>query len=366
MMKINLKALSAKELTEFIGTLGQSPYRARQGINWIYKKHAISFDEMTDMSKSFRELLEKTAFISNMKLIRKQISKDGTQKFLLALEDGETIESVLIPDKNRLTLCISSQVGCAAGCKFCMTGRLGLKRNLKAHEIVDQIIAVQRLIEQRQIIPAHLPLLKGGRGDYAITNIVFMGMGEPLLNFTEVIEALWRIINFIGFSKKRITLSTVGIIPKIFELADKGPQISLAVSLNATTDTVRNKIMPINRKYPIKKLIKTCREFPLAPGRKITFEYVLIDGINDSKDDALRLVKLLKGIKSKVNLIQYNPCSKKAEFRNPSEDTISVFQKILLNSGMTVIIRKSRGEDISAACGQLGYKNDTQSRETLF
>ncbi len=361
MMKINLKTLSAKELTKFIGTLGHRPYRARQVINWIYKKHVTSFDEMTDMSKPFRELLGKTAFISNMKLIRKQISKDGTQKFLLALEDGETIENVLIPDKDRLTLCISSQVGCAMGCKFCMTGRLGLRRNLKAHEIVDQIIAVQRLIEQRQIIPTHpclpdrqAPLLKGGRGDYVITNIVLMGMGEPLHNFDEVIEALWRVINFIGFSKRRITLSTVGIIPRIVELAEKGPEISLAVSLNATTDTVRNKIMPINRKYHLKKLIKACREFPLAPGRRITFEYVLLDGINDSKDDALRLVKLLRGIKSKVNLIQYNPYSKKAEFRNPSEDTISVFQKILLNSGITAIIRKSRGEDISAACGQLG------------
>jgi len=355
MMKINLKALSLKELTEFIGTLGHRPYRARQVINWIYKKHAASFDEMTDMSKSFRELLGKTVFISNMKLIKKQISKDGTQKFLLALEDGETIESVLIPDKNRLTLCISSQIGCAMGCKFCMTGSLGLRRNLKAHEIVDQIIAVQRLIDSSSI---HLNRNFGGKRHQSnckkITNIVFMGMGEPLHNFTEIIEALWRIINFIGFSKRKITLSTAGIIPRIFELAKKGPQISLAVSLNATTDTVRNNIMPINRKYPLKKLIKACREFPLAPGRKITFEYVLLSGVNDSKDDALRLVKLLRGIKSKVNLIQYNPCSKKAEFRNPSEDNISVFQKILLNSGVTAIIRKSMGEDISAACGQLG------------
>ena len=354
-MKINLKALSANELTEFIKTHGQSPYRARQVINWIYKKYATSFEEMTDMSKSFRELLEKTALISNMKLIRKQISKDGTHKFLLALEDGETIESVLIPDKNRLTLCISSQAGCAMGCKFCITGRLGLRRNLKAHEIVDQIIAVQRLIDSNSIHLNHNFEIKTYRSNCKkITNIVLMGMGEPLHNFTVVIEALRRIINFIGFSKRKITLSTAGIIPKIIELAEKGPEISLAVSLNATTDMVRNKIMPVNRKYPIKKLIKTCREFPLAPGRRITVEYVLIDGVNDSKDDALRLVKLLRGIKLKVNLIQYNSCSKTAEFRKPSDDTISVFQKILLNSGITAIIRKSRGEDISAACGQLG------------
>lgn len=289
-MKINLRQLSEKEIILFIGNLGQKPYRAKQIINWIYKKYASSFEEMTDLPKSFREDLLTSACISNLKLLEKQISKDGAQKFLFELEDKETIESVLIPDKDRLTLCVSSQVGCAMGCKFCMTGKLGLKRNLKAYEIVDQIIAVSRIIA---------PL-------YKITNIVFMGMGEPLHNFEEVLEAIWRITSLMGFSKRKITISTAGIVPKIFELAERGPGINLAVSLNATTDEVRNNIMPINKKYPLKELINACRRFPLPPRRRITFEYVLLNGINDSKEDALRLVKLLKGIKSKVNLIPYN------------------------------------------------------------
>jgi len=346
-MKTNIKALPVEEVTAFIENLGQKPYRAKQIITWIYNKLATSFREMTDLPKSLREMLNKTAFISNLKLQKRQISEDGTQKFLFELEDGETIESVLIPDKNRLTLCISSQVGCAMGCKFCMTGKLGLMRNLKAYEIVDQIIAVQRLINNSP----------------KITNIVFMGMGEPLHNFDEVIEALWRITNLIGFSKRKITVSTVGIIPRIFELAEKGPQINLAVSLNATTDKVRNKIIPINKKNPLKELLNACRKFPLSPRRRITFEYILLEGINDSKEDALRLVKLLKRIKSKVNLIPYNPLYQalpvthtalNEPFRKPSEDKIRAFQKVLLNAGLTAMLRKSKGRDISAACGQLG------------
>lgn len=344
-MKINLKALSAKEISEFVTELGQSPYKARQIISWIYKKRAISFEEMTDLSKSFRKQLKKTTFISNLKLLKKQISKDGTQKFLFELEDKETIESVLIPDNNRLTLCISSQIGCAMGCKFCMTGKLGLRRNLKSYEIIDQIISVQRLICDRGL---------------KITNIVLMGMGEPLHNFDEVIEAIRRITNLTGFPKRKITVSTVGIIPKIFELARKGPQINLAISLNATTDKIRNKIMPVNKKNSLEKLMKACRNFPLAPGRRITFEYVLLAEINDSKEDGLRLVKLLKGIKSKVNLIPYNPIGKTIRvFRKPSEKKMLVFQKILQNAGLTVTLRKSKGEDISAACGQLGASHDS-------
>jgi 23S rRNA (adenine2503-C2)-methyltransferase len=357
LMKINLKALSEKEMPEFVQNLGQSPYRAKQIINWIYKKYAASSEEMTDLPKSLREKLLKTAFISNLKLLKKEVSKDGTQKFLFELEDKETIESVLIPDKNRLTLCISSQVGCAMRCKFCMTGKIGLKRNLKAYEIVDQIISAQRMLKETKI-----------------TNIVFMGMGEPLNNFTEVIEAILRIINLLGLSRRKITVSTAGIVRKIFELAGAGLQVNLAISLNATTDHVRDNIMPVNKKNPIKQLLQACREFPLAltrnakRSRRITFEYVFLEGINDSKEDALRLVKLLKGIKSKVNLIPYNliqESTSSASFkrfdrteelkplRTPSEDKILFFQKILRNAGITAMIRKSKGSDISAACGQL-------------
>ena len=244
--------------------------------------------------------------------------------------------------KGRFTLCISSQAGCATGCKFCMTGRLGLKRNLKASEIVDQVITVKRHIETG----VHEP-------EVSITNIVFMGMGEPFNNFNEVVRALRNITGLMGFSRRKITVSTAGIVPGIRKLADTGPDVNLAVSLNATTDRIRDAIMPINKKYPLNKLIKACKEFPLSPNRRITFEYVMLKGINDSTEDAYRLVKLLKGIKSKVNLIPYNPLHKSIKFKCPAENKIPEFQKTLRRAGVTVIIRKSKGSDISAACGQL-------------
>lgn len=334
-MKINLKSLSGKELAEFIASIDQPSYMAGQLVNWIYKRYATSFVEMTDLPKSLRELLEKTASISSLKLLKQVIAKDGTQKFLFELEDGETIESVLIPDKDHLTLCISSQVGCAMGCKFCMTGRIGLKRNLKAYEITDQIITVQRM-------------------GFRISNIVFMGMGEPLHNFDEVIEALRRIKEFLGFSMRRITVSTCGVVPKINELASKGGGVNLAISLNATTDEIRDKIMPVNRRYPLRELLNACKKFPLRPGRRITFEYVMLNGINDSKEDAVRLAALLRGIRAKINLIPFNSQStEENEYEKPSEEKILAFQKILRNRGLRALIRKSKGSDISAACGQL-------------
>jgi 23S rRNA (adenine2503-C2)-methyltransferase len=338
----NFKKFTEEELAVFIARLGQKPYRARQIINWIYKKLASSFDEMTDLPLEFREELDKTAFISNLKLLQEQISSDGTRKFLFQLEDSKSIESVLIPNtrrKNKFTLCLSSQAGCALGCVFCVTGKLGLIRNLKAYEIVDQVIAVSRIISNP-----------------SITNIVFMGMGEPLNNFNEVLEALSRITKLMGFSIKRITVSTAGIIPGIYKLAEKAPDVNLAISLNAATDETRSRIMPVNKKYPLKELLKACKEFPLAPRKYITFEYVLLNGINDLKDDAMRLVKLLRGIRSKVNLIPYNPAPVKEIpelYRQPSGDKILEFQNILRKAGITAIIRKSMGADISAACGQL-------------
>ncbi|GBD97769.1 MAG TPA: 23S rRNA (adenine(2503)-C(2))-methyltransferase RlmN [Nitrospirae bacterium] len=344
-MKTDLKQLSKAELTGFMEHSGQPPYRVNQIIKWIYKKTAASFDKMTDLSKDFREELKAIAVISNLSLLQRQVSEDGTQKFLFELKDGETIESVLMPNskgRERFTLCISSQAGCATGCKFCMTGRLGLKRNLKASEIVDQVITVKRHIETW----VHGP-------EASITNIVFMGMGEPLNNFNEVVRSLRNITGLMGFSKRRITVSTAGIVPGIRKLAYTGPDVNLAVSLNAATDRIRDEIMPVNKKYPLNKLIKACKEFPLSPNRRITFEYVMLGGINDSTADADRLVKLLSGIKSKVNLIPYNPLHKSIEFNPPLENKILRFQKTLRKAGLTVIIRKSKGSDISAACGQL-------------
>lgn len=339
MNKTNLKALSGNEIKQYIENIGLPPFRSRQLIHWIYKRYAGTIEEITEFSVSMRRLLSEDSYISNLDLIGRQRSIDGTEKFLFKLDDSEMIESVLIPDRDRLTLCISSQVGCAMGCKFCLTGKIGLKRNLKAFEIVDQIIAVSRVILPRRI-----------------TNIVLMGMGEPLANFDETVDALWRITELMGISKRRITLSTSGIVPALLELPKKAPHINIAISLNATTDTVRSEIMPINRVYPIKMLLDACRAYPLAPRRRITFEYVLLDGINDSKDDAKRLVRLLKGIRCKVNLIPFN-AYEGAGFKSLSEEKILTFQKILIASGVTAIVRKSKGQDIKAACGQLraGY-----------
>jgi len=365
-MKTNLKQLSEKEIVPFIENLGQKPYRVKQIINWIYKKLATSLEEMTDLPMSFREVLKKVAYISNLILLKRQFSKDGTQKFLFELEDGKTIETVLIHDEKRLTLCISSQVGCAMRCKFCMTGKFGLKRNLKAYEIIDQIIAVQRMLTETKIPPSPL-WQRRAREDFPpskITNIVFMGTGEPLDNFDEVIDALWRLTSLMGFSRKKITVSTAGIVPQILELAKKGPGVNLAISLNATTDDVRNKIMPINKKYPLKELLNVCKRFPLSLNRKITFEYVLLEGINDSQEDALRLIKLLRGIRSKVNLIPYNPITAEVNFKKPEDVKVLAFQKILVSREIRAIIRKSKGEDIMAACGQL--RADYSSKNTIL
>ena len=335
MPRTDLKALSKRELNSFLKGLGLPSFRAKQLLHWIYEKHAESIDEITEFAKDMRTRLSGLAFISNLTVLKRQRSTDGTEKFLFGLQDGECIESVLIPDKDRLTLCISSQVGCSIGCRFCLTGRLKCKRNLRAHEIVDQIIAAARLIEPRRI-----------------TNIVFMGMGEPLANFDEVVEALWRMTDFMHISKRRITVSTSGIVPVISELAGRAPRVNLAISLNATTDEVRNRIMPVNRKYPLNSLLTACRRFPLERRRRITFEYVMLRGINDTPDDAQRLTRLLKGIPSKVNLIPFNSHSG-SDLQRPSEEEIERFQKILLGGGITALIRKSKGGDILAACGQL-------------
>jgi 23S rRNA (adenine2503-C2)-methyltransferase len=343
--KINLKALSKEELEFFVKESGIPPFRARQLIHWIYEKYATSIEDITEFSKELRRYLSEKAYTSNLNLLEKRVSIDGTEKFLFGLEDGETIESVLIPDEKRLTLCISSQVGCAMNCLFCMTGRLGLKRNLFAYEIVDQIISASRVIKPR-----------------TITNIVLMGMGEPLNNFDNVVDALWRMKEMMKISPRRITLSTSGIVPKIKELPKVAPPINLAISLNATTDEIRDFIMPINRTYPISQLLEACRNYPLPKGRRITFEYVIIKGINDTIEDAKRLVKLLKGIPSKINLIPFNPFEG-TQFERPDDDTVLAFQDILLKHNLTALIRKSKGLDIEAACGQLKGKAE---KDTAF
>ncbi len=339
MQKINLKALSKQEMDTFVNEQGLPAFRAKQLLHWIYERRIGSIEEITELSKDLRQSLSRIAYISSLRLLDRQISADGTEKFLFGLEDGESIESVLIPDKERLTQCISSQVGCAMGCLFCLTGKLKLRRNLRAYEIADQVLSVNRLIQGR------------------VTNIVLMGMGEPLANFDEVVEALWRMTGLMKISKRRITLSTSGIAPKILELSQKAPRVNLAISLNATTDKVRDRVMPVNKKYPLKVLLDACRRFPLEPRRRITFEYVMLGGVNDSEDDAKRLIKLLKGIPCKVNLIPFNPFEG-CDFKRSLDEAVARFQEILLNGDITALIRKSKGQDILAACGQLkaGYR----------
>jgi len=340
---INLKELSVAEMKEFVQGLGLPAYRAVQILRRIYEKKVHSIEEMTDLSKELRKRLSEVSYISNLRLITRKTSKiDGTEKYLFGLLDGESIESVLIPDADRLTLCISSQVGCAMDCVFCLTGKMGFRRNLKAYEIVDQIISVSRLHRDRHI-----------------TNVVFMGMGEPLINLDEVSEAISRMIGLLKISRRKITLSTSGYVPGIKKLPKALPKmVNLAVSLNATTDEVRDKIMPINKKYPISVLIDALRHYPLEKTRRITFEYVLIEGINDTTEDAKRLIKLLRGIPSKVNLIPFNEYPG-SEMHPPPEEKILSFQRILISSGMTAFIRKSKGSDIMAACGQLKGANTT-------
>ena len=336
----NLKSFSSPELEAFLISLGMKRYRANQVYQWLYQKGAASFDEMTNLSKEERTALNEKVYISSLILIKKQTASDGTEKYLFELEDGNRIESVLIPDEKRLTLCISTQVGCSMGCRFCLTGKGGLKRDLEAHEIVDQALAVKGLLNKR------------------ITNIVLMGMGEPLANYDNTIAALKILLDekALNFSSRKVTLSTAGLIPQIDKLGKEGVKVNLAISLNAATDDVRNKIMPINKKYPIKELIACCKRFPLPKRRRITFEYVMLKDINDTKEDAERLCKLLKGVPCKVNLIPFNEYEG-CEFKKPDEKSVERFREILIEHHIMSITRKSKGAEISAACGQLRGSN---------
>jgi len=332
---INLKKLKEEEVMEFIRDIGLPEFRARQLLHWIYEKHAQHIEEITEFSRDLRRRLSEVAYISGLGLITSEESSDGTTKYLFELEDGERIESVLIPDEDRLTLCISSQVGCALGCRFCRTGMTGFRRNLDAFEITDQVLAVARRI-------------KPGR----ITNIVFMGMGEPLLNIDNVRDAIVTINRFIGISRRKITVSTAGVAPALPRLADRIPQVNLAVSLNAPDDRTRSMLMPINRKYNLDRLMEACRRFPLPPRRRITFEYVMIRDVNDSLRDADRVARLVGRIPAKVNVIPYNE-TEDSEFRSPDPERVGAFQARLLSRGIAATVRKSRGADIMAACGQL-------------
>jgi len=336
--KEKIKDLSYEELAARVEGMEEPRFRARQVAEWLYRKNAASFDAMTNLPKALREQLAKKFAVDSVRLAEEQKSADGARKFSFALGDGERIESVLIPAEDRLTLCVSSQAGCKLGCRFCLTGRGGFSRNLTAGEIVDQILAVRRIIEP----------------DSHLTNLVFMGMGEPFNNYGNFVKALETITTKDGmeFSPRRITVSTVGIVERMAEFGERG-LANLAVSLNAADDRTRSLIMPVNRKYPMAKVLDACRKYPLRGRDKITFEYVMLAGINDGEENARRLSGLLKGIPCKINLIPFNEYPG-AEFKSPGAETVEQFRKTVLRHGIDVFVRRSRGREISAACGGLG------------
>ena len=368
--KTDLKNLTLPALEQFLQGQGKERFRALQVFKWIYQQDAHSFEEMTNISKALRAELAETAFISNLEPEAVEEGSDGTRKYLFTLGDGHAVESVLIPIEGRNTLCISSQVGCAMACEFCLTGTFKLTRNLTTAEIVNQIMAVKRDLVRN---PPALSVAEsvsigiiddGDESDddstaspAAIRNVVLMGMGEPLHNLDNVIPAIQIMIdgNGLQLSNRRVTVSTCGLVPEMARLGREIPNVNLAVSLNATTDELRNRIMPVNRSYPLKELMKACREFPLPGRRKVTFEYVMLGGVNDSLEDAKRMLKLISDIPNKVNLIPFNE-HEGCYFKAPTRAAIDAFHKYLIDRHVTVITRDSRGGDISAACGQLKGK----------
>jgi 23S rRNA (adenine2503-C2)-methyltransferase len=334
----DLAELELHELEAALEARGVAPFHARQIYRWLYKRGVTDLDRMTDIGRPLREILRTEFTISTPLTVGDERSTDGTRKFVLELADRRRIESVFIPDTPSMTFCISTQVGCAMSCGFCLTGKMGLVRNLTAAEIVGQV----------RILAAATGML-----DHPF-NIVLMGMGEPLHNYDNTMKAL-RILNTehgFAMSPRRITLSTVGIVPGLERLAREPLMPNLAVSLHATTDEQRSALVPPNSKYPLAAILEACRKFPLKKRSRITFEYVLLDHVNDTPDDARRLVKLLAGIKSKVNLIPLNPAPG-IPYRRPSDARIDRFAQILADRHLTVSVRKSRGRDIRAACGQL-------------
>jgi 23S rRNA (adenine2503-C2)-methyltransferase len=342
--KRSIYGLSLPELENWCGDRGEKPYRAKQLFQWVFRKRVDEFDQMSDLAAEFRKQLAESFYISCLKVVKRTGSKDTTQKFLFALRDGAFVESVLIPaspalygaPSDRKTICVSTQVGCAYGCKFCASGLDGWTRNLDAGEVVEQIVAVERESGEK------------------INNIVFMGMGEPLANYANLIKAV-EIINApwgIGIGARHITISTSGLAPKIKELAEQPLQVRLAISLHGATDNVRQTIMPVNRKYNIATLMEACAYYRQRKHQKITFEYILIKEVNDSLDQAVELSGLATRLEAKINLIPYNTVQG-LSWSRPSETRQRAFLRLLRNRGVDATIRQEKGHDINAACGQL-------------
>ncbi|MGR8934996.1 MAG: 23S rRNA (adenine(2503)-C(2))-methyltransferase RlmN [Gammaproteobacteria bacterium] len=348
--KINLLNFDRKGLEAFFVEIGEKPFRATQLLKWIYQLGVDDFEQMSNLSKPLRAYLQEHCTLTLPEIVFEQQAGDGTRKWVLQMDGHNRVETVFIPEEGRGTLCVSSQVGCALACSFCSTARQGFNRNLTVAEIIGQVKTAQHAL-----------------GDSTkITNIVMMGMGEPLLNFDHVVTAMSLMLDDFayGLSKRRVTVSTSGVVPAMYRLTEVC-DVSLAVSLHAVTDELRNQLVPINRKYPLKELLAACKDnVALAPRRRITFEYVLLDGVNDSAQDARALIKLLRDVPSKINLIPFNPFPN-SSYRCSSIEAIERFRNVLQQAGMVTTIRKTRGNDIDAACGQLVGKVADKSRRHL-
>jgi len=346
----NLLEFDRGALEKYFADLGEKPFRARQVLQWIHQRGVIDVDAMTDLSKQLRVRLKQVATIVPPAVANDQLAADGTRKWLFRMADGNCIETVFIPETDRGTLCVSSQVGCTLNCSFCATGHQGFNRNLTSGEIVGQLFLASRLLAAEET-------------PRRVTNVVLMGMGEPLLNFDAVVASIGIMRDDLayGISWRRITLSTAGLVPMIDKLRETSP-VSLAVSLHATNDVLRDELVPLNRKYPIQTLLEACQRYVAdEPRRRITFEYVMLDGVNDSLAEARSLVRLLEGVPSKVNLIPFNPFPETKYKRSP-QTRIDAFREVLIAAGLTTITRKTRGDDIDAACGQLAGQGSVQDR----
>jgi 23S rRNA (adenine2503-C2)-methyltransferase len=345
-MRPDLAELDRPALEALLEARGQERFRARQIFGWVYRRGVTDVAAMTDLPRGLRTVLAADFNLTTPSIVARERSTDGTEKFLLRLADGRQIESVFIPDTPAMTFCVSTQVGCAMACAFCLTGKMGLVRNLTAGEIVGQVRVLANALDLRE----------------RSFNIVLMGMGEPLHNYDETMKALRMLADERGFAlpPRRVTLSTVGLLPALERLAREPLMPNLAISLHAPTDVQRGELVPINKKYGIAEIIDACKRFPLKKRSRITFEYVLLAGVNDSADDARRLAQLLAGVKAKVNLIPLNPAAG-IHFERPSDAGIDRFAGILAECGVTVSVRKSRGRDIRAACGQLIVEGQRKS-----
>jgi 23S rRNA (adenine2503-C2)-methyltransferase len=344
--RVDLAELELRELEAALAARGQERFRARQLFSWIYRRGVTDMDAMTDLSRDLRATLAIEFTLSTPAIVARERSSDGTEKFLLRLADGRRIESVFIPDTPAMTFCISTQVGCAMACAFCLTGRMGLVRNLTAGEIAGQVRVLAEAVDLRE----------------KAFNIVLMGMGEPLHNYDETMKALRILADEHGLAvpPRRVTLSTVGLLPALQKLASEPVMPNLAISLHAPTDIQRGELVPINRKYGVAEIVDACKRFPVRKRSRITFEYVLLSGVNDSAEDARRLATLLAGVKSKVNLIPLNAAAG-IPFERPSDEVVDQFARVLADRGVTVSVRKSRGRDIRAACGQLIVEGEKRS-----